>query len=125
MALRAISMRRLVALDLFERRVEHAQRLLGLEPAGIIVLGDEDGEEQRAEAAFLGAREVELAVRLALADVAAVVEDAIDGVHMPVEDMKRCWRARARRTSAARSRAAAAASHRGGIRHIIGNLGSA
>ena len=46
--------------------VQHAQRLLGFEAAGVVVLGHEDGKEERAEAAFFGARQVELAVGLAL-----------------------------------------------------------
>ena len=75
-----------VALDLLERAIEHAQRLLGFEAAGIVVLGHEDGKEQRAEAALFGARQVELAVGLALADIAAVIELAVDGVDVAVED---------------------------------------
>ena len=75
-----------VAADLFQRAVQHAHRLLGFEAAGIVVLGHEDGKEERAESAFLGARQVELAVGFALADVAAVVELAIHGVYVSVED---------------------------------------
>ena len=66
-----------------ERAVQHAQRLLGLEARRVVVLGHEDGEEQRAEAALFGARQVELAVRLALADIAAVVELAVDAWTWP------------------------------------------
>ena len=104
--------RRLVALDLLEGRIEHPQRLLRLEPSRIVVLRHENGKEQRAESAFLRAREVELAVGFALADVAAVIEDAIDGVDVPVEH-----------EPLLRHRGQRGQQHRGerhaGIRHII------
>ena len=72
--------------DLFDRAIEHAERLFGFEAGGIVILGDEDREEEGAEAAFAGAGEVELAVGLARPDVAAVIEDAVDGVDVAVED---------------------------------------
>ena len=53
-----------VAADLFQRAIQHAHRLLGFEAAGIVVLGHEDGKEERAESALFGARQVELAVGL-------------------------------------------------------------
>ena len=63
-----------------------AQRLLGLEPLRIVILRDEDREEHRVDAALLGARQIELAVRDALADVAAVIKLAIDDVDVRIED---------------------------------------
>ena len=56
--------------------------------AGIVVLGHEDGKEERAEAALFGARQVELAVGFALPDVAAVIELAVHGVNVAVEDQR-------------------------------------
>ena len=59
---------------------------LGFEAARIVILSHEDGEEQRAESALFRARQVELPVRFPLADVAAVIELAIHGVNVAVED---------------------------------------
>ena len=56
--------------------------------AGIVVLGHEDGKEERAESALFGARQVELAVGFPLADIAAVIELAIHGVNVAVEDQR-------------------------------------
>ena len=75
-----------VARDLFHRGIQHAYRLFGLEPRRVVVFGHEDGEEEGAEAALPGTLEVELAVRLTDADIAAVIEFAIDGVNVAVED---------------------------------------
>ncbi len=75
-----------VVRDLLARAIEHAQRLLGFEALRVIVLGDEDGEEHGAEAAFDGAWQIELAIGLADADVPAVVELTVDGMDVAVED---------------------------------------
>ena len=54
-----------------------AHGLPGLVTARVVILRDEDGKEQRVESALPRAREIKLTVRLALADIAAVVEDAV------------------------------------------------
>ncbi len=75
-----------VAGDLVERGIEHPKGLLGLETGGVVIFRHKEGEEHRAEAAFFGAGEVELAVGFTLADIAAMVEDAVDGMNVGVED---------------------------------------
>ena len=77
-----------VARDLLHRAIEHAQRLFGLVPRRVVILGHEDGKEQRADSALPGARQVELAVRLLRADVAAVIELTVDRVNVAVEDQR-------------------------------------
>src|ERR1017187_3085335 len=85
-----------VTPDLFDGGIQHAQRLFGFQTPGIVVLGHENGKEKRAESALFGARQIELAVGFPLADVAAVIELAIHGVNVAVEDQgARVQRARA------------------------------
>ncbi len=74
-----------VAVDLFDRAIQHAHRLFGFEAGGIVVLGDENGEEEGAETTLAGAGQVELAVGFAKADIAAVIELAVHGVDVAVE----------------------------------------
>ena len=75
-----------VAPNLVDGAIQHAQRLLGFQPPGIVVFRHEDGKEQRAESALPGARQIELAVGLPLANIAAVIELAVDRVNVPVEN---------------------------------------
>ena len=75
-----------VARDLLHGGIQHANRLLGLQARGVVVFRDEDGKEEGADAALTRSHEVELPVRLADADIAAVVELAVDGMNMAVED---------------------------------------
>ena len=77
-----------VAADLFDRGIQHAQRLFGLEAPRIVVLRHEDGKEERAESALFGARQVELPVRFPLPDIAAVIELAIHCVNVAVEHQR-------------------------------------
>ena len=75
-----------IALDLFDGGIQHAQRLSGLQAGGIVVFRHEDGKEERSQTAFAGPRQVELAVRFALADIAAVIELAVHGMNVAIED---------------------------------------
>ena len=75
---------------------------------GIVVLGHEDGKEERAESALFGARQVELSVGFTLSDVAAVIEHAVHGVNVAIEDERPCvQRTRALDTAAVRACASA------------------
>src|ERR1039457_3898298 len=74
--------------DLLERAIQHAQCLFGLQTRRIVVFRDEDGEEECAQPTLLGARQIELAVGLPAADIAAVIELAVDRMHMAVEHQR-------------------------------------
>jgi len=72
--------------DLRGGEIKHANRLLGFEAGGVVILGDEDREEEGTESTFFSSGEIELAVRFSFANVAAVIELAIDGMNMAIED---------------------------------------
>ena len=76
----------LVLRELFVGGVDQPEHLLRLETRGVVLLGHEQAEEHRVEAALFRAHQIELAVVDALAHVAAVVELAIDDVDVGVED---------------------------------------
>ena len=75
-----------IALQLRQRKIDQPQRLLRFEALRIVILGDEDREEHGIDAALFRARKVELAIGHALPDVAAVIQLAIDHVHVSIED---------------------------------------
>ena len=75
-----------VVFDLAVGEVDQAQSLFGFEVAGVVILGDKEGEEEGVEAAFLGADEVEVAVLDPLADVASMIKLAGDDVDVGVKD---------------------------------------
>ncbi len=55
---------------------------------GVVLLGHEQTEEHRIQAAVSGSRQIELAIVDTLAHVAAVVELAIDDVDVGIEDQR-------------------------------------
>ena len=71
--------------ELRERQVDQTQRLLGFETQRVILFGYEQREEHGFHAAFFGARQIELSIRNALADIAAVVELPVDRVYVGIE----------------------------------------
>ena len=76
----------LVPRELVVGGVDQPQHLLRLHPRRIVLLGHEQAEEHRVEAALLRAHQIELPVVHALAHVAAVVELPIDDVDVGIED---------------------------------------
>ena len=85
-AVKASSILSLFRRELIVGGVDEPEHLLRLEPRGVVLLGHEQAEEHRVEAALFRASQVELPVVDALAHVAAVVELAIDHVDVGVED---------------------------------------
>ena len=67
-------------------RVDQSQHLFCLIASRVVLFGHEQTEEHRVEAAVTRPSQVELTVFNALPHVAAVVELAIDHVHVGVED---------------------------------------
>src|SRR5438445_7589293 len=65
--------------------IDPAQRLPGLEPAGIIFLGNEHRQEECAFSAFTSSRKIPLSVSLSFAHAAAVVELAIQRMYVRIE----------------------------------------
>ncbi len=97
-AVKASSILSLFLCELIVGGVDEPEHLLRLEARGVVLLGHEQAEEHRVEAALFRASQVELPVVDALAHVAAVVELAIDDVDVGVEDERRpdgaSWRDR-------------------------------
>ena len=75
-----------VLRELLVGRVDQPEHLLRFQTCGVVLLGHEQAEEHRIEAAFFRAHQIELPVVYALAHVAAVVELPIDDVDVGVED---------------------------------------
>ena len=75
-----------VLLELIERHVHQAERLLRLVPCGVVLLRHEQRHEEGVDAPFLHARQVHLPVGQAVPDVPAQVQLAVDHVDVPVED---------------------------------------
>ena len=75
-----------VLLELIDRHVHQAERLLRLIPCGVVLLHHEERHEEGVDASFLHARQVHLTVGKAIPDVPAQVELAVDHVDVPVED---------------------------------------
>ena len=76
----------LVPCELIVSGVDEPEHLLRLQARRVVLLGHEQAEEHRVEAALFRASQVELPVVHALPHVAAVVELAIDDVDVGVED---------------------------------------
>jgi hypothetical protein len=77
-----------VHLQLAQRVIDPAERLFGLEPAGVVLFGNEHGEEERAFSTFPRTRQIPLSVGLACAHTATVIELAVQRVDMPVKDQR-------------------------------------
>src|SRR6266478_665295 len=75
--------------DLLERFVHNTKYLFCFESSRLVFLRYVDREEQRADSTLLGARQIPLAIALPFADVAAMIELAIDRVYVSVEDERR------------------------------------
>ena len=88
-AVKASSILSCVLCELIVGGVDQPEHLLRLQTRRVVLLGHEQAEEHRVEAALLRASQVELPVVDALAHVAAVVELAIDHVDVGIEDEAR------------------------------------
>ena len=75
-----------VLRELLVGRVDQPERLLRFQARGVVLLGHEQAEEHRIEAAFFRAHQIELPIVDALTHVAAMVELTIDDVDVGVED---------------------------------------
>ena len=75
----------MVGGELRERQIDQTERLLGLEALRVVFFRDKDGKEHRVDAALFRAREIKLAVGNPVADIAAVIQLAIDHMHVTIE----------------------------------------
>ena len=75
----------MVGRNLRERQVDQTERLLGFKTLRVVFFRGKDGKEHRVDAALLCAREIKLAVGNPVTDVAAVIQLAIDHMHVTIE----------------------------------------
>ena len=77
-----------VHLQLAQRVIHPAERLLGLESAGVVLFGNEHREEERAYSTFPRTRQIPLSIGLARAHTATVIELAVQRVDVSVKHQR-------------------------------------
>ena len=75
-----------VLRELLVGRVDQPECLLRFQACRVVLLGHEQAEEHRIQAAFFRAHQIELPIVDALTHVAAMIELTIDDVDVGVED---------------------------------------
>jgi hypothetical protein len=69
-----------------QRKIDEPKCLLRFETLRVVILGNEDGEKHGVYAAFFSAWKIELSIIHPLSDVAAVIQLAIDHMHVGIEN---------------------------------------
>src|SRR6202012_519080 len=77
-----------VQFKLLKGMIDSPQRLLGLKASRIILLRNIQRQEECADPAFARARQIPIAVGLARAHAAALIELAVESVNVAVEDQR-------------------------------------
>lgn len=77
-----------VRLDLPQRMVDAAESLLGLKATGKVRLRNVDGAEECSHPAFFCPHKIPLAVAVFRAEAPALVELAVERMHMAIEDQR-------------------------------------